>query len=130
MKTGFADEGLARFEGSRFGFSIIRLCRGMAGGRRFYAFLAIEPHNLDYFRQRYQDNLADFSAFGTELLRGWGDTPPQAIIDHMQDKFGVEFGVESGYVETLARMAAQQAGRDPAVLFPVRPLSAADRKTL
>ncbi len=127
-------KGLARFDEARFGFRIVRLCRGRAEGRDFYAFLAIEPHNLEYFERHYQDGLlADFSAFGTELLRGWGEAPPAAIIDHVRDKYGVEFGVDEAYVAMLARMASSQARQtDEGLSVPLSftPLSAAARKIL
>lgn len=134
IKIGDTEKGLARFDEARFGFRIVRLCRGRSEGRIFYAFLAIEPHNLEYFERHYQDGLlADFSAFGTELLRGWGEAPPLAIVDHIRDKYGVEFGVDEAYIAMLARMAsnqAQQAEKGLSVPLSFIPLSAADRKIL
>lgn len=131
MESNRMGEGLARFDGARFGFRIVRLCRGYAEGKDFYAFVAIEPHNLAYFRQHYQDGvLSDFSVFGVELLRGWGEAPPQAIIDHVQNKYGIEFDVDGAYIESLAQMAVQQVEKGIFTPFPAEYSPVSARKAL
>ena len=105
--------GLVRSENARFGFKIIKFCHGLSNGRDFYAFVAIEPHNLGYFENHYTDYYhSDFSAFGQEILRGWGETPPEDIIDYIKLKHSIEFGVDPAYLLHLARLTLQTRERD------------------
>ncbi|MCC6599005.1 MAG: hypothetical protein IT559_09490 [Alphaproteobacteria bacterium] len=113
MELQHMHDGLARFENARFGFRVVRLCRGRAGDRPFYAFVAIEPQNLDYFGRHYQECvLSDFSVFGQELLRGWGETPPAEVTDHVRQKFGVEFDVDQEHIMALVWLASQEWEKD------------------
>jgi hypothetical protein len=85
-------EGIGRFGDSRYGFCIIQLCHGKADNRDFYAFVAIEPQNYPFFKKNYRPGVGtNFAAYGRELLRGWGLTPPQDIIDHVSRKHNVDF---------------------------------------
>lgn len=100
--------GLARDHSSRFGFKIIKFCQGTTQDRPFYAFVSIEPHNLGYFENHYKaDHYTDFSLFGREILRGWGDTPPDEIIDFIRFKHNIEFGVDPAYILHMACLTLQ-----------------------
>ena len=107
METDRIGDGLARFEDSRFGFRIVKLCRGKVSGKSFFAFIGIEPQNYPYFLEHYRDGIrSDFQIFGCELLRGWGDDPPEDIIRYMQEKFHVEFEVDQSEIMQIAKMTA------------------------
>ncbi len=95
-------KGLGCFKFSTYGFSIVTLCHGKDGGRDFYAFIAIEPQNFRLFKKRYVPGQASsFSAYGFELLRGWGSEPPKAVVDHLLNKHGVEFGVSDNFISRV-----------------------------
>ncbi len=111
--------GLMRCENARFGFKIVTFCHGLIGDKPFYAFVAVEPQNFGYFENHYiEDCYSDFSAFGKELLRGWGKTPPESIIDHIKIKHGVEFGVDPAYLLHLAQLTLKSEEKGKAPAFP------------
>jgi len=84
--------GVMRCERARFGFKIIKFCQGSVAFDSFYAFVALEPQNLNYFNNRYKRGIfSDFSVFGEEVLRGWGLIPPRDIIEHLQQKHCIKF---------------------------------------
>ena len=95
--------GLLRSDDARFGFTIVKYCKGVLDGRAFYAFIAIEPQNFPYVTRNYQPfKFSDFSAFGKELLRGWGENPPEDILNFIQYKHNIEFGINPAYLLHLA----------------------------
>ena len=95
-------KGLGCFKFSTYGFCVVRLCRGKSNGRDFYAFIAIEPQNYRYFLKRYRDGeLSSFTPFGFELVRGWGTEPPEAIMEYVRQKHGVEFGVSDNFLNRM-----------------------------
>ena len=95
-------KGLGCFRYSRHGFCVVTLCHGQTDGRDFYAFVAIEPQNYSHFCRRYQaGQAANFHAYGLELLRGWGQEPPQEVLDHIKRKHGVEFGISEHFLSRL-----------------------------
>jgi hypothetical protein len=95
-------KGLGCFKFSTLGFSVVTLCHGKDNGQDFYAFVAIEPQNFRYFKKRYiAGESANFAAYGFELLRGWGTEPPQAVVDMLLAKHGVEFGVSEHFLNRM-----------------------------
>ncbi len=95
--------GLGCFKFSPSGFCVVALCHGRDNGRDFYAFIAIEPQNYRYFKNRYRPGeLSSFNAYGYELVRGWGTEPPQAVREYMLVKHGVEFGVSENFLNRVA----------------------------
>lgn len=95
--------GVMRCQRTRFGFKFIQFCQGALECGSFYAFIAIEPQNLHYFENRYkQGDLSDFSAFGDELLRGWGLVPPKDIVKHLQYKHRIQFGIDPHLIQQLS----------------------------
>lgn len=112
-------QGIMRTENGRFGFKIIKFCQGVLDGKGFYAFIAIEPHNLGYFENTYKPGLySDFRPFGHELLRGWGDTPPHIIVDYLKHKHDIEFGVDPAYILHLSRLTLQTKEREQTLSSP------------
>jgi hypothetical protein len=105
MGQGVSYEGIMRMDDTRYGYSVVRLCKGAIEGQTFFAFVAVEPHNLDYFRQNYKAGThTHFSPFGTELLRGWGGEPEPHIAKHVEEKFGVCFCNDEFSAEAAAQM--------------------------
>lgn len=95
-------KGLGCFGYARHGFCIVTLCRGKTNERDFYAFVAIEPQNYGFFKKRYKDGeSSSFSAYGFELLRGWGAEPPAEVLEHMKLKHGIEFGLSEMFLNRL-----------------------------
>ena len=95
-------KGLGCFKFSTQGFSVVTLCQGKENGQDFYAFVAIEPQNFRYFKRRYvAGEASSFSAYGFELLRGWGKEPQTAVVDHIKTKHGVEFGVSENFLNRM-----------------------------
>ncbi len=95
-------KGLGCFKFSAHGFSIVALCHGKDQGRDFHAFVAIEPQNYRQFKKRYiPGEGASFSAYGFELLRGWGAEPSQATVDYLLVKHGIEFGVSENFINRV-----------------------------
>jgi hypothetical protein len=95
-------KGLGCFKFSTQGFSVVTLCHGKDNGQDFYAFVAIEPQNFRYFKRRYVPGEASsFSAYGFELLRGWGTEPQPAVVDHLSTRHGVEFGVSENFLNRM-----------------------------
>ncbi len=117
MKPLRYQNGMARDQNTRFGFKIIKFCQGRSkadfsnpeyGGREFYAFVAIEPQNLDYFEEHYRPlSCSDFSAFGDELLRGWGTIPPEDVVRYLAFKHNIEFGIDPAYAAHLSQLTLQ-----------------------
>lgn len=94
--------GLGCFKFSTSGFCVVTLCHGQDQGRDFYAFIAIEPQNFRYFKNRYRPGEdASFNQYGYELVRGWGTEPPAAIREYMLIKHGVEFGVSENFLNRM-----------------------------
>jgi hypothetical protein len=105
MGQGVSYEGIMRMDGTRYGYSVVRLCKGAIEGQKFFAFIAVEPQNLDYFRTHYKAGThTHFSPFGTELLRGWGDAPEPHLAKHIEEKFGVCFCNDEFSAEAAAQM--------------------------
>ena len=103
-------KGLGCFKHARNGLCVVTLCKGRDHERDFYAFVAIEPQNYGYFKKRYRPGEAqNFSVYGFELMRGWGDAPPQEIIDHIESKHGIEFNVSEHFLDRLANNANAMA---------------------
>ena len=95
-------KGLGCFKFSQTGICVVELCHGQDNGRDFYAFIAIEPQNYRYFKNRYRPGgHSNFNAYGYEVARGWGLEPPQAIKDYMLVRHGVEFGVSENFLNRL-----------------------------
>ena len=112
MELQSYQHGLMRCEDTRFGFKIIVFCHGVVGDKPFYAFVAIDPQNFGYFESHYIENCySEFSAFGKEILRGWGKTPPEDIIQHIKFKHGIDFGVDPAYILHLAGITIQTEER-------------------
>lgn len=108
MKPDRFYDGLARFDDARFGVRVIRLCKGQIENQPFYAFVGIEPQNLFYFHEHYKDGAyTDFRVFGRELLRGWGEEPPEDVAEYMRSKYNVHFEDEPEHVMDIARMSAR-----------------------
>lgn len=104
-------KGLGCFKFSSYGFCVVALCHGRDNGQDFYAFIAIEPQNYRYFKKRYRPGeAASFSAYGFELLRGWGTEPPQAVTEHIRVKHGVEFGISEHFLNRLISNIEPVAG--------------------
>ena len=105
MGQGVSCEGIMRMDGTRYGYSVVRLCKGAIEGEKFFAFVAVEPQNLEYFRTHYKAGThTHFSPFGTELLRGWGNAPEPHIAKHIEEKFGVCFCNDEFSAEAAAQM--------------------------
>ncbi len=120
MELTSYQHGLMRCDDTRFGFKIIVFCHGITEDRPFYAFVAVEPQNFEYFENHYiEDCYSDFFAFGKELLRGWGETPPHDIIQHISFKHGIEFGVDPAYILHLAGITLQteESAQKPSTPF-------------
>lgn len=95
-------KGLGCFKFSSNGFSIVQLVHGKDQGRDFHAFVAIEPQNYRFFKKRYVPGEASsFTAYGFELLRGWGEEPSPNVVDHLLNKHGVEFGVSDNFINRV-----------------------------
>ena len=117
MKTLEYQTGIARDSNARFGFKIIKFCQGVSkrdysnpefSEREFFAFIAIEPQNLGYFNEHYKPlKTSDFSAFGDELLRGWGTTPHKDILKFLSFKHNIEFGIDPAYALHLSQLTQQ-----------------------
>lgn len=100
--------GLTRAENSRFGFKIIKFCHGRIDDKDFYAFMAIDPKNIGYFENHYKAGAySDFSFYGQEILRGWGEAPPEDIVEYLKFKYSIEFGVDPAYILHLTQMTLQ-----------------------
>ena len=105
MGLGVSCEGIIRMNDTRYGYSVVRLCRGAIEGQKFFAFVAVEPQNLEFFRTHYKAGThTHFSPFGSELLRGWGDEPTADLIQHVEEKFGVCFCNDEFSAEAAAQM--------------------------
>ncbi|MCB1651255.1 MAG: hypothetical protein KDI46_04305 [Alphaproteobacteria bacterium] len=88
--------------------SIIKLCHGVSEGRDFYAFVAIESQDLPYFNENYCAGAhSRFEPFGVEILRGWGQTPPEGVIEYLRREYGIEFFKDD---EMLMKMSRDVAG--------------------
>ncbi len=117
MKRLRYQNGIARDQNARFGFKIVKFCQGISkadfsnheyGEKEFYAFIAIEPQNLAYFEKHYRPlHCSDFSAFGEELLRGWGTNPPEDIVKYLAFKHNIEFDVDIAYAKHLSQLTMQ-----------------------
>ena len=108
MGLGVSCEGIIKMDGTRYGYSVVRLCQGTVEGRAFFAFVAVEPQNLEFFRTHYKAGThTQFSPFGSELLRGWGDEPAAHIIEYVKEKFGVHFCDYIFSAEAAAQMVRQ-----------------------
>jgi hypothetical protein len=104
--------GLMRCDNARFGFKIVKFCcgqmRGFFDDKTFYAFVAIEPQNFEYFEKRYEPyKFSDFTVFGEELLRGWGEEPPQDILEHLKRKHDIQFGIHPASLLKLVGVPLQ-----------------------
>ncbi len=107
-------QGIGRFANARHGFCVVSLCQGKEGGSDFFAFIAIEPHNYNYFRKIYEKGVAtDFSAFGQELLRGPGLAPSQDIIDYVRNKYDIEFNIDRRFMERLIAITTYSGSASP-----------------
>jgi len=116
-------EGIGRFAHARHGFCVVSLCQGKQDDSTFFAFVAIEPHNYNYFRKVYEQGVAtDFSAFGRELLRGPGNVPSQDVIDFVKNKYGIEFDVDRQFMERLVAVTTSSASSESP--FPLKPAEA------
>jgi hypothetical protein len=116
-------KGVGRFDGTRYGYCIVTLCKGKAEEKDFYAFVAIEPQNYPYFQQRYPEiegRESDFRPYGKELLRGWGTAPPDDIFEHVSNKYSIEFDVRPEFVERLVALTRDTT----ATSFPLKPAKA------
>ena len=92
MKYDMSGDGLMRKESSRYGYAIVKLCHGVAQEKNFYAYIAIEPQNLDYFYQHYIPRAqAHVEPFGEELMRGWGEAPDASVAEYFRQKHNVHF---------------------------------------
>ena len=117
MKPLRYQNGIARDHNARFGFKIIKFCQGRSKAdfshpefseREFYAFIAIEPQNLQYFEKHYKPlHYSDFSAFGEELLRGWGTMPQEDIVKYLSFKHNIEFNIDPAYAKHLSQLTLQ-----------------------
>ena len=113
-------EGIGRFAHARYGFCIVTLCQGKIQDKSFYSFVAVEPQNYSYFRKNYKKGDAShFDAYGQELLRGWGDAPPEDIIEYLRTRHGVEFDVSKQFLERLLA----QINTSP---FPLKPAAVSE----
>jgi len=110
-------EGIGRFPETRFGFCVVVLCHGQDEGRKFFAYVAIEPQNLNHFKERYErGKFSSFSAFGQELLRGWGNSPSAEITEFLLRQYDIELDVSHIFVDRLVALAT-----DFSVSSPLKP---------
>lgn len=117
-------EGIGRFAHTRHGFCVVSLCQGQENNENFFAFVAIEPHNYNYFRKSYERGQAnDFAVFGRELLRGPGLVPSQEVIDYVRNKYGIEFDVDKCFVERLVAVSVNNSASESSP-FPLKPAEA------
>lgn len=114
--------GLLRAEKTRHGFCVVRICQGTIEGRHFYAYIAIEPHNYDYFKKHYEAlRQSDFSLYGKELLRGWGEAPPSSVHALVQQKYDIEFDVDPKFLERLLAITKESPPRPGDRVSPKKP---------
>lgn len=74
---------------------------GLAGGGRYWAYLAMKPSMALPFKQAQAAGRFDLEDFGTIIEWGKGDEPPTETIQRMQTQYAVDSDYEKKLLERL-----------------------------
>lgn len=110
-------QGLGRTDD---GYAIFALCTGIIREldehykprfRKFYSCVAIDPCDYKFFTENYQpEQSSHFEMYGEELMTEYLDDPdaepPMAMINHLLQKYQVDFSVSQDYLNKFCGFAS------------------------
>ena len=75
-------------------------------GKQFWFYLNIKPSlYLDYKQAFVQGSSIDIKSYGDVLAYGWGNTPPDNVIQTMQDEHNCSPNFEGNIQEAFSNVA-------------------------
>ncbi|KLT22660.1 hypothetical protein wVul_1025 [Wolbachia endosymbiont of Armadillidium vulgare str. wVulC] len=68
---------------------LIYLVRGKDRGRSAWHYVLIDKEKREMFLAKSRTGSIDVADYGEILYSGWGEDPPQAIVDKINEEFGL-----------------------------------------
>lgn len=66
---------------------LVYLVRGKDAGRAAWHYVLIDRVKLPLFKQKLKTGTLDVSEYGKILYSGWGEDPPQEIVDKIKEQY-------------------------------------------
>lgn len=84
---------------------ILQMVTGRIEGQAFWAYLAMFPSKYQEYVAKVQNNEpVDLMSYGEVIEQGYGEQPPQEVVDRM----AAEYGAEPDFEQTLAAMITEE----------------------
>lgn len=68
----------------------VYLVRGKDGGRPAWHYVMIDPLKLEVFKQNLATRSLDVSDYGVILYSGWGEDPPDQIVETIRETYSAD----------------------------------------
>jgi hypothetical protein len=66
---------------------LVYLVRGKDAGKAAWHYVLIDKVKLPLFKQKLKSGSLDVSEYGKILYSGWGEDPPQEIVDEIKKQY-------------------------------------------
>lgn len=66
---------------------LVYLVRGKDAGRAAWHYVLIDKMKLPLFKQKLKSGSLDVSEYGKILYSGWGDNPPEEIVEEIKKQY-------------------------------------------
>jgi hypothetical protein len=72
------------------GLRRLYLVRGTSGERKAWYFVLVDEHKVKQFQKHLKENTGtvQLTAFGSIITSGWGEDPPEDVVQTMSEKYG------------------------------------------
>jgi len=70
------------------GGELVYLVRGKDRGRAAWHYVHVEKNKLPLFLKKVESGTVDVSMYGEVLHSGWGENPPDDIVQQIKEQFG------------------------------------------
>jgi hypothetical protein len=67
---------------------LVYLVRGKDAGRSAWHYVLIDRMKLPLFKQKLKTGSLDVSEYGKILYSGWGENPPEEIVEEIKKQYG------------------------------------------
>ena len=65
------------------------LVRGKDRGKPAWHYVLVDKHKLEMFLEKSKSGSLDVALYGEILYSGWGENPPEDIVQKIKDEFGI-----------------------------------------